>query len=42
MLYGAKVAICSGINVKHIDTVWAECKILECFNLLVHHATIRL
>ena len=30
MLYGAKVAICSQINTKHINTVWAECKILEC------------
>ena len=30
MVYGAKVAICSEINTKHINTVWAECKILEC------------
>ena len=30
MLYGAKIAICSEINTKHIESVWAERKILEC------------
>jgi len=30
MLYGAQVAICSEINTEHINTVWAESKILEC------------
>ena len=30
MLYGAKVAICSQINTKHINTVWAERTIVEC------------
>jgi hypothetical protein len=29
MLYGAKVAIYSEICTKHINTMWAECKILE-------------
>jgi hypothetical protein len=29
MLYGANVAICSEINTKHINTVWAERKILD-------------
>ena len=28
--YGAEVAVCSEINIKRINTVWAECKILEC------------
>jgi hypothetical protein len=28
-LYGAEVAVCSEINTKHINTVWAESKILE-------------
>jgi len=26
----AKVAVCSQINTKHINTVWAERKIVEC------------
>jgi len=30
MLYGAEVAVCSQINTKHINTVWAERKIVEC------------
>ena len=30
MLYGAKVAICFEINIKHINKLGAECKILEC------------
>jgi hypothetical protein len=30
MLYGADVAVCSKINTKHVNTVWAERKILEC------------
>ena len=30
MLYWEKVVICSEINIKHTNTVWAECKILEC------------
>ena len=37
MLQVAQVAVCSQINTKHINTVWAECKIL-----LVHHVTGRL
>ena len=30
MLYGAEAAICSEINTKHINTVWAECTVVEC------------
>jgi len=30
MLYGAEVAVCSQINTKQINTVWAERTILEC------------
>jgi hypothetical protein len=30
MLYSAKVAVCSEINTKHMDTVWAERAIVEC------------
>jgi hypothetical protein len=30
MLYGAEVAVCSEMNTKHINTVWAEFKILKC------------
>jgi len=30
MLYEAKVAVCSEINTKRINTVWADCKIVEC------------
>jgi len=26
----AQVAVCSQINTKHINTVWAERKIVEC------------
>jgi len=26
----AQVAVCSQMNTKHINTVWAECKIVEC------------
>jgi len=26
----AQVAVCSQINTKHINTVWAECTIVEC------------
>jgi len=29
MLYGAEVAVCSQINTKHINTVWAERIILK-------------
>jgi len=27
---GAEVAVCSEINTKHINTVWAERTIFEC------------
>jgi len=30
MLYGAEVALCSQINTKHINTVWAERTVVEC------------
>ena len=26
MVYGAEVAVCSEINIKQINTVWAECQ----------------
>jgi len=29
MLYGTEVAVCSQINTKHINTVWAECHFLS-------------
>jgi hypothetical protein len=29
MLYGAKVAICSEINTKHINTVWQNVNFLN-------------
>ena len=29
MLYGAEVAVCSEINTKHINTVWAEFQLLS-------------
>ena len=29
MLYVAEVAVCSEINTKHINTVWAECTIVK-------------
>jgi len=31
----AQVAVCSQIDTKLINTVWAECTIVECFRLLV-------
>jgi len=27
----AEVAICSQVNIKHIDTPWAECTIVGCY-----------
>jgi len=30
MLYGAQVAVCSQINTKHINTMWAERTVVEC------------
>jgi len=29
MFYGAEIAVCSEINTKHINTVWAEHTILD-------------
>jgi len=31
MLYKEIIAVCSQINTKHINTVWAERKIVECY-----------
>jgi len=31
MLQVAQVAVCSQINTKHINTVWAEHTIVECW-----------
>jgi len=30
MLYGADIVVCSLINTKHINTVWAEGIVVEC------------
>ena len=30
MMYVAQVAVCSQINTKHINTVWAERTVVEC------------
>jgi len=30
MLYGADVAVCSEINTKHMNRVWAKRTIVEC------------
>ena len=30
MMYVAQVAVCSQINTKHINAVWAERTIVEC------------
>jgi len=30
MLHGAEAAVCSEINTKHINTVWAERTVVEC------------
>jgi NMD protein affecting ribosome stability and mRNA decay len=38
----AQVAVCSQINTKHINTVWAELTVVKIFNLLVHPVTSRL
>jgi hypothetical protein len=35
MLYGAQVTVCSEINTKQINTVWADCQFLS-VNLFVH------
>jgi hypothetical protein len=38
----AQVAVSSQIKTKHINTVWAERRIVEMLNLLMHHVTSRL
>jgi len=30
MLYGAEVAVCSEVNTKHTNEVWAERRVFEC------------
>jgi len=35
----AQAAVCSHINTKHTNAVWAERTIVECVNLLVRHVT---
>ena len=30
MLYGTEVAVYSQVNTKHINTMWADRKIVEC------------
>jgi len=32
MLLVAQVAVCSRINTKHINTVWAERTVVECYS----------
>jgi hypothetical protein len=31
MLYGADIVVCSEINTKQINTVWAQAIILKCY-----------
>ena len=38
MLQVAQVAVCSQINTKHINTVWAERTVVD-VKLFVHHVT---
>ena len=33
MMYVAQVAVCSQINTKHINAVWAERTIVECWTV---------
>ncbi len=33
MIQVAQVAVCSLINTKHLNTVWAECTIFECYTV---------
>ena len=40
MLWGVEVVVCSEINTKHINTVWAEYRTVD-VKLLVHHVTSR-
>ena len=42
MLYVAKVAVCSQINTKHVNTVWGQNLELLNVRLLVHHVASRL
>ena len=41
MMQVTQVAVCSQINSKHINTLWAEVQLLN-VKLLVHHVTSRL
>jgi hypothetical protein len=37
MLLVAQVAVCSQINTKHINTVWAECRFLSVKTVGAHN-----
>jgi len=39
MMHGAEFAVCSRINTstKHINTVWAERKVVECYTVGASH-----
>jgi hypothetical protein len=37
MLFGSEVALCSEINTKQINTVWAECQFLGFKNVGAHN-----
>jgi hypothetical protein len=39
MLYGAEVAVCSEINIKHVNTVCGQNVNSEVLNLLVHETS---
>jgi hypothetical protein len=39
MRVAQQVAVCSQINIKHTNTVWAERTIVKKFNFLVHPVT---
>jgi hypothetical protein len=30
MLYGAEIVVCSNINTKHVNTMWAERTVVKC------------
>jgi hypothetical protein len=35
MFSGTDVTVYSEINIKHINTLWAKCRIVECWNIPV-------
>jgi hypothetical protein len=42
MFYKAKVAVCSEIRTKHINAMWAPCRIFLILNLVLRKVTARL